>query len=115
MQDNLFKEIDKNKQELPKLDKKLKAVEKKKYNFYQYVAMFTMAFCLVLGIILGNVFPACSVSSGLYSDTCGATEFNISLTIIVWFLSFLVCMFIYWMGNVVSLLSAIDSRIKKLK
>lgn len=115
MQDNLFKEIDKNKQDLPKLDKKLKNAEKKKYNFYQYVAMVTMGVCVFLGIILGNIFPACTVSGGLYADSCSATEFNSSLTIIFWFLSFLVCMFIYWMGNVVAILNSIDNRIKKIK
>lgn len=115
MQDNLFEEIDKNKQDFPKIDKKLKAVEKKKLNFYQYVAIFTMVICLVMGIILGNIFPACSVSGGLYSDTCNVFEFNISLTILFWFISFLVCIFIYWMGNIVSILSSIDGKLKKNK
>lgn len=115
MRDNLFDEIDKNKQDLPKFDKKIKAVEKAKFNFYQYVSIFTMIVCLIMGVILGNVFPACSVSNGLYNDKCAVTEFNVSLTIIFWFFSFLVCLFIYWMGNIVYLLSSINDRLKKLK
>ena len=114
MKDNLFEEIDKNKQDLPKLDKKIKAVEKRKYNFYQYVSIFTMIFFLGLGIILGNVCPACS-ANGLYNDKCSVTEFNVSLTLIFWFLSFLLCLFIYWMGHIVNILESINNKIKKTK
>ena len=112
MKDNLFEEIDEKKEDIPLLNKQIKQVEKYKYNFYQLVAIFTMCVCFVLGIILGNVFPACQ-SSGLYSDTCTITEYNIALTIVIWFVSFLVSMFIFFMGHVINILTNIEKKLKK--
>lgn len=112
MKDNLFEEIDKKKEEIPLLNKKIKAVERYNYNFYQRVAIFTMLLGFCTGIVLGNVFPSCQ-SSGLYNKTCTITEFNIALTILFWFLSFLLSMFIYFMGHVIEILSDIDKKLKK--
>ena len=94
MKDSLFEEIDKKKEDIPLLNNQIKQVEKYKFNFYQLVAIFTMCVLFGLGIILGNVFPACQ-SGGLYSDTCQVTEFNIALTIVVWFVAFLLSMLFF--------------------
>ena len=112
MRDDLFEEIDKKKEDLPLLKKQIKQVEKYKYNFYQLVAIFTMIVCFGFGIILGNLFPACQ-ASGLYGSSCSSTEFNIALTILFWFISFLVSMFIFFMGHVINILNDINKKIKK--
>ncbi len=112
MKDNLFEEIDKQKEEIPLLNKTIKKVEKYEYNFYQKVAIFTMFVCFCAGIVLGNVFPSCQ-SSGLYNKTCNITEFNIALTILFWFVSFLLSMFIFFMGHVINILSNIEKNMKK--
>lgn len=112
MKDDLFEQIDKEKEDLPKFKNTIKEVEKYKFNFYQQVAILIMVIFFFVGIILGNIFPSCQ-SSGLYSTKCSVTEFNISLTIITWFASFLLSMFIFWLGHVINILNSIDKKIKK--
>ena len=114
MENNLFEQIDKEKREVPKIDKAIKKAQKYKYNFYQKVAIITMVICVFIGIILGNIFPAC-VSSGLYGSTCTNTEYNISLTIFFWFISFLACMFIYAIGHIIDLLDKINKNLSNNK
>lgn len=111
MEKNLFDQIKAEKQDIPKMDKALKEVKKYKYNFYQKVAIITMFACFVVGIILGNLFPSC-VSSGLYSENCINTEFNVSLTLLFWFITFLICMMIYAVGHIINLLEKIVQKLK---
>lgn len=114
MAKNLFEQIDEEKHDIPKIDKTLKEVKKYKYNFYQKVSIVTMIICFFIGIILGNIFPSC-ISSGLYSDTCQTTEYNISLTIFFWFISFLMCMFIYAIGHIINILEKINKNLANNK
>lgn len=112
MKDDLFESIDKEKVDLPLLNKRIKEVEKYQYNFYQKVAIFTMIVFFFVGILLGNLFPACQ-SGVLYSTICESTQFNIALTIIFWFFAFLVSLFIFFMGHVIKILESIDKKMKK--
>ena len=81
----MFDEINKSKKSLPKLNAIEKEVGKYSFNGYQKFAIVTYVLCFAFGIILGNLFPACSSAATIYSDVCVATEFNFFLMI---FLSF---------------------------
>jgi len=110
---NFFEEIETAKRELPKLNSITKRVEKKKFNGYQIFSIVTFCVCFCLGIIFGNLFPACRSSSYIYSGVCTNTEFNFFLMIIFWFVSFLLCLFFYAMGTIIELLSSINNRLGK--
>lgn len=110
---NFFEEIDSAKRELPKLRTITKKVEKYKFNNYQIFSIVTFCVCFCLGIIFGNLFPACRSSSYIYSGACTNTEFNFFLMIIFWFLSFLLCLFFYAIGTIIELLSSINSKLGK--
>jgi hypothetical protein len=112
MNDDLFEQIDKNKEDLPTLKRKIKYIKNYNYNFYQKVAIFIMVVAFFSGVILGNVFPACQ-SGFIYSDTCSDTEFNAFLTILVWFISFIFSMFIFFLGHVIQILDKIAENTKK--
>lgn len=112
MAKGLFEQITEEKKDVPKIDKTLKEVRKYKFNFYQVVAIITMIICFIVGIVLGNLFPSCN-SGGLYSSVCTTTEFNIFLTLIFWFISFIVCMLIYSIGHIISILEKISKNIAK--
>ena len=110
---SLFEQIEKEQVEMPKLrtiQKKMSV--KRNFNVYQIVSFIVMAIMFVMGIILGNVFPACGESSSLFS-TCTKTEYNLSLTLIVWASSFLFCLGIYGLGHIIALLTEISERLKK--
>ena len=56
---DLFDEIDEERQDLPKLKKISKEVQKKRnYNFYQQLAVCLFIFLFIAGVIMGNLFPA---------------------------------------------------------
>ena len=104
---DLFDEIDEEGKELPKLKKISKEVQKKRdYNFYQQLAVCLFIFLFVVGVILGNLFPACSEASSMF-NTCTRTEYNLSLTLLFWLASFVFCSLIYGLGEVISLLNKI--------
>ncbi len=108
---DLFDEIEEERKELPKLKKISKEVQKPRhYNFYQQLAFWLFAFLFITGIILGNVFPACSETSNLLS-TCTNTEYNLSLTLIVWLISFVFCSTIYATGEIIKLLKSINEKL----
>ncbi|HIS37968.1 MAG TPA: hypothetical protein IAB45_00460 [Candidatus Onthousia faecavium] len=110
---DLFDEIDEERKELPKLKKISKEVQKKRdYNFYQQLAVCLFIFLFVVGVILGNLFPACSEASSMF-NTCTRTEYNLSLTLLFWLASFVFCSLIYGLGEVISLLNKIASNINK--
>lgn len=107
---SMFEEIESTKKELPRFKTIEKEVGKYEFNWYQKFAIVTYLGCLVFGVILGNLFPTCSNAS-LYTDICVATEFNFFLTILFWFGSFLVCLFFFSIGHIISLLSDINERL----
>lgn len=111
MKSDLFDQIDQEKKELPKVGKKIKEIEKYPFNFYQKVAILIMIVFFFAGIILGNIFSSCT-NGGIYGTTCVATQFNIFLTIITWFIGFLISMFTFWMGHIVYLLSRLNDKSK---
>ncbi len=110
---NLFEEIDQVKKELPKFKTITKKVEKYSFNGYQRFAIVTYCICFCLGIILGNLFPACGSSSSLYAVECMSREFNFSLMIFVWFISFLFCLFFFAIGHIILLLTSINDKLGK--
>ena len=110
---DLFYEIDEERKELPKLKKISKEVQKKRdYNFYQQLAVCLFIFLFVVGVILGNLFPACSEASSMF-NTCTRTEYNLSLTLLFWLSSFVFCSLIYGLGEVISLLNKIAFNMNK--
>lgn len=111
---NMFDEIEKAKEDLPKLNTITKEVLHYKLNGYQKFAVVTYLVCFCIGIILGNLFPVCGSSSNFYS-TCTTTEFNFSLMIFVWFVSFLVCLFFFAIGHIIFLLTEINNKLGKKK
>lgn len=109
---NMFDDISKEKKELPKLHSIEKEVGKYKFNGYQKFAIVTYILCFAFGIVLGNLFPACSSTATLYNDVCVVTEFNFFLMIMFWFVSFLLCLFFFALGHIIGLLAAINEKIK---
>ena len=109
---NMFEEIEKIREDLPKFKSITKEVSNVSLNGYQLFAVISYAVCIFLGIILGNLFPSCGSSSNFYS-TCTTTEFNFSLMLFFWFISFLVCLFFYGMRHIISLLSEINKKLGK--
>ncbi len=104
---DLFDEIDDERKELPKLKKISNEVKKKReYNFYQQLAVFLFIFLFVVGILLGNLFPACSSTSNLF-EGCTNTEYNLTLTLMFWLASFVFCSLIYGLGEIIKLLGII--------
>ena len=106
---NIFEEIEQVKKELPKFKTIEKEVHKYEFNWYQKFAIITYFVCLVFGVILGNLFPTCSNAS-LYTDMCITREFNFFLTMLFWFGSFLVCLFFFAIGHIISLLTTIAEK-----
>lgn len=107
---DLFDQIDKEKEDLPKLRSITKEVQKQKLNGYQIIAVVTFIILFVVGVVLGNLFPACE-ASGIFG-ACTKRQFNLSLTIFFWFGSFLVCVFYYALGHIISLLIEINGKLK---
>lgn len=111
---NMFEEIEKASQDLPKIKTITKEVGKYELNGYQKFAVITYCVCFCFGIILGNLFPACGSSSNFYS-VCTTTEFNFSLMIFFWFICLLVCLFFFAMGHIIGLLTEISRKMDKTK
>ena len=59
----MFEEIEREKEELPKLRNITNEMSKQTFNGYQKFAIITFLVCFCFGIILGNLFPACGSSS----------------------------------------------------
>lgn len=110
---NFFEKIDELKVDLPKLS----SVNFNKFdlNIYQKIAVIIYVICLFLGILLGNLFPSCGSSSEFYSNVCVTTEFNFSLMLFIWFVSFLICLLFYALGHIISLLTSINNQLSKKK
>lgn len=110
---DIFDEIDKVAKDFPKLNKVAKQVKDKKNN-YQIIGYIIMGISIVLGLLFGNLFPACGSVSGFYFEECSSTEFNFSLTILIWFIGFLISVFYYGMGEVILLLRLLNEKIDKM-
>lgn len=110
---DLFDQIDKLKIDLPRLKTIEKEVGKYEFNGYQRFAIVTYLFCFLLGIVLGNLFPACSSSISLYDDVCLSTEFNFFLMVLVWFGSLILCLIIFAIGHIIDLLGSINEKLSK--
>ena len=110
---DFFKEIDDLKKELPTFKSISKKVGKRKYNGYQMFSIITFCICIVLGVVFGNLFPTCGSSASIFSNLCINREFNFSLMLFFWFISFIVCLFFFAIGSIIDLLTSINSKIDK--
>lgn len=110
---DIFYEIDKMDKDFPKLKKIATDITSHELNGYQAIALVIMGICFCVGIIFGNLFPSCGSVSNLYNTSCTTTEFNFSLTITIWFIGFLVCVFFYAIGHIISVLESINDNLKK--
>ena len=104
---DMFEEIYEVKKDLPKFSAIFNKIKKHNYNTYQYITIVIGVICFLIGIIMGNIFPACGAASSFYSDVCVYTEFNILLMISIWFVSFVLCLFLYGIGEIIRLLNDI--------
>ena len=109
----LFEEIDKVKKDLPKLKTVSHEVNKIELNIYQRITMVIFIICLFLGVFFGNLFPSCGSTSEFYSNVCVTTEFNFSLMLFIWFISFIVCLLFFMIGHVIGLLNSINNQLAK--
>lgn len=109
---DMFEEIEKEKEELPRFQSIKKEMSYYKFNGYQKFSIVVFLICFCFGIILGNLFPVCGTSSNFYGR-CTTTEFNFSLMVFFWFVSFLVCLFFFAIGHIISLLTAIEKDLHK--
>lgn len=110
---NMFEEIDKVKKELPRAKTISKEMNDIELNIYQKISLGIFIICLLLGVLFGNLFPSCGSSSDFYSNVCSTTEFNFSLMLFIWFVSFIVCLLFFMIGRVISLLNSINDRLAK--
>ena len=108
---NMFEEIDKVKKDLPKINSLSKKITNYKYNWYQILAFVLFFICFIVGIVLGNMFPACG-STSFYSDVCLVREFNFSLMIFIWACGFLGSTFFFALGQIIALLDSINNKLK---
>lgn len=110
---NMFEEIEKSKAELPKVHNIERKIRKGNYNFYQIFALVCFAVILLVGVIMGNLFPSCGTSSEMYSGICLTTQFNLSLMICIWFIGFVFCLFVFAIGHIINLLDSINKKLSK--
>lgn len=110
---NMFDEIEQAKKDLPRVKSLTNKVEDYPFNGYQKFAIITYIICFILGILFGNLFPACGTSSTLYVGACVSTQFNFSLMLFIWFVSFLLCLFFFALGHIIALLTSIDQKLGK--
>ena len=110
---DLFDEISKTKQEIPKLRTIKNEVVKYKLNFYQIFAIGLFVVFFFLGIVFGNLFSTCDAASYYYfSNTC-VNKFNFSLMIAIWFVSLLVSIVIFSVGHIIAILGDINKKLSK--
>ncbi len=110
---NLFEEIEKEKEDFPKVRTITKEMESVHLNFYQVFAIVIFVICVFLGIFLGNLFSTCQASSYYYTNVCVVKEFNFSLMIVIWFISLIFCVFMFSIGHIVYYLSEINKKLGK--
>ena len=111
---DMFEEIYEIKKELPKFSTLMNRIKSHNFNAFEYITIIIGVICFLIGIISGNIFPACGTTSSFYSDVCVTTEFNVLLMISIWFFSFIGCLFLYGIGEIIRLLSEILEKNKKM-
>ena len=107
----MFDEIDKLKIDLPKFKQLNKEIKIKSFNNYQQFAIVVLIIGLIIGVVLGNMFTVCGSVSNFYSS-CSSKEFNFVLMTVVWSISLLTSVFLFWMGHIIQLLKSIDRKLK---
>ncbi len=110
---DFFEEITKEKRDFPKKHAVTNEVKDQELNFYQLFAIGMFIACFFLGIVFGNLFATCQTTSYFYSDACLVTEFNFSLMIVIWFVGLLISIFIFAIGHVIALLTAIHKKLEE--
>ena len=110
---DLFEEISKEKEEFPKVHSVTNEVKKYKLNFYQFFAIGFFVVCLFLGIIFGNLFATCQASANFFSEYCAVREFNFSLMIMIWTVSFFISLLVFSIGHIILLLTEINEKLTK--
>ena len=112
---DLFDEVNKSKKDFPKANSVKNKFDSYKLNIYQMFAIGVFVVCFFLGIIFGNLFSTCTTTSYFSSDTCLVNEFNYSIMFGIWFISLLVCVFIFAIGHIIAILSQINEKLNKFK
>lgn len=112
---DLFDEVNKSKKDFPKANSVRSKVGSYKLNVYQMFAIGVFIVCFFLGIVFGNLFSTCTTTSYFSNDTCVVTEFNFSIMFAIWFISLLVCVFIFSIGHIIAILSQINEKLDKFK
>lgn len=112
---DLFDEVNKSKKDFPKANTVKNKVGSYKLNIYQMFSIGVFIICFLLGIVFGNLFSTCTTTSYFSSDTCVVTEFNYSIMFAIWFVSLLVCVFMFAIGHIIAILSQISEKLDKFK
>ncbi len=110
---DLFDEVNKTKKDFPKVHSVKNKVGSYKLNWYQLFAIGVFIICFFLGIVFGNLFSTCTTTSFFSKETCVVTEFNFSIMFGIWFISLLVCVFIFAIGHIIAILSQINEKLTK--
>ncbi len=110
---NIFEDIDKEKEQLPELKTITDSVVGKyPLNIFQKIAIFIFLLGLALGFLIGNLMPSCS-ELNILTGACLRSEFNLSITLVIWGVSFIITLFIYMIGHIIAILSSIDEKLNK--
>lgn len=110
---DLFDEIDKVKEDFPRVNRVTNEVRNYKLNVYQIIAIVLFGLCFILGIIFGNLFATCETSSWFFYESCKVKEFNFSLMIMIWGAGFFVSLAIFSVGHIILLLTQILEKVSK--
>ena len=110
---NMFDEISKEKKDLPKFASFTKEVNKHEFNIYQKFGVVIFLISFIVGILLGNMFSTCGVTSSFYTTECVTRQFNFSLLLTVWFSGLAMGLFFFALGHIVYLLDEINNKLKK--
>ena len=112
---DLFDEVNKSKKDFPKANAVKTKVDSYKLNLYQMFAIAVFILCFFLGIVFGNLFSTCTTTSYFSNDTCLVTEFNFSIMFGIWFISLIVCVFMFAIGHIIAILSQINEKLANFK
>ena len=110
---DLFEEISKAKEELPRVDSIQDEVSQFDLNVYQLFAIGLFIIFFFLGIVFGSLFSTCGTTSYYYVNTCAVKEFNYSVMIFIWFGSLILSTAFFAMGHIIALLGQINEKLKK--
>lgn len=111
---NMFEEIDKEKQELPKLKTLNKQLSKYDFNLYQKFGIIILFIAIILGIVLGNLFSTCGATSSFYDTACVTKQFNLSYMIATWLFGLMISLMFFGLGHMIYLLDDIADNMEKI-